>query len=112
MTISEIIQTYRALGLESSLNYNEFNKILITSHSTRIEGSTLTLNETRVLIEEGNTPNGKPLLFANQTKDHYEALNFVLKEATQQRLRLLSVTFIQEIAAKVMKTTGEVLTMP
>jgi len=108
MTISEIIQTYRVLGLESSLNYNEFNKILITSHSTRIEGSTLTLNETRVLIEEGNTPNGKPLLFANQTKDHYEALNFVLKEATQQRL--LSVAFIQEIAAKVMKTTGEVLT--
>jgi len=50
----------------------------------------------------------KPLLFANQTKDHYEALNFVLKEATQQRL--LSVAFIQEIAAKVMKTTGEVLT--
>ena len=53
MMVSEIIQTYRALGLESSLNYNEFNKILITSHSTRIEGSTLTLNETRVLIEEG-----------------------------------------------------------
>ncbi|WP_315039163.1 Fic family protein [Capnocytophaga sputigena] len=108
MTISEIIQTYRALGLESSLNYNEFNKILITSHSTRIEGSTLTLNETRVLIEDGNTPNGKPILFANQNKDHYEALNFVLKEATQQRI--LSVAFIQEIAAKVMRTTGEVLT--
>ena len=98
MAISEIIQTYRALGLESSLNYNEFNKILITSHSTRIEGSTLTLNETRVLIEEGNTPNGKPLLFANQTKDHYEALNFVLKEATQQRF--LSVAFIQEISCQ------------
>ena len=108
MTISEIIQTYRVLGLESSLNYNEFNKILITSHSTRIEGSTLTLNETRVLIEDGNTPNGKPLLFANQTKDHYEALDFVLKEATQHRL--LSVAFIQEIAAKVIRTTGEVLT--
>lgn len=108
MTISEIIQDYRALGLENSLNYNEFNKILITSHSTRIEGSTLTLNETRVLIEDGNTPNGKPLLFANQTKDHYEALNFILKEAAQQRP--LSVKFLQEIAAKVMKTTGEVLT--
>jgi len=83
-------------------------KFSFTSHSTRIEGSTLTLNETRVLIEDGNTPNGKPLLFANQTKDHYEALNFVLKEATQHRH--LSVAFIQEIATKVMRTTGEVLT--
>ena len=81
MSIEKLIQEYKDLEIEQSLNYIEFNKILITSHSTRIEGSTLTLNETRILIEDGNTPSGKPLIFSNQTKDHYEALNFVLEQA-------------------------------
>ena len=44
MNIEKLIQEYRDLEIEQSLNYIEFNKILITSHSTRIEGSTLTLN--------------------------------------------------------------------
>ena len=79
MDIEKLIQEYRDLEIEQSLNYKEFNKILITSHSTRIEGSTLTLNETRILIEDGNTPSGKSLLFSNQTKDHYDVLNFIIE---------------------------------
>ena len=106
MNIEKLIQEYRDLEIELSLNYIEFNKILITSHSTRIEGSTLTLNETRILIEDGNTPSGKPLLFSNQTKDHYDALNFVLEQAKVKTP--ISMKFIQEIASKVMKNTGEV----
>ena len=106
MSIEKLIQEYRDLEIEQSLNYIEFNKILITSHSTRIEGSTLTLNETRILIEDGNTPSGKPLIFSNQTKDHYEALNFVLEQAKAKTP--ISMKFIQEIGARVMKNTGEV----
>jgi fic family protein len=108
MDIEKLIQEYRDLEIEQSLNYKEFNKILITSHSTRIEGSTLTLNETRILIEDGNTPSGKSLLFSNQTKDHYDALNFIIEQANKQTP--ISVEFIQEIGAKVMKSTGEVFT--
>ena len=37
------------------------NEYAIVHHSAAIEGSTLTENETRLLLEEGTTPKGKPL---------------------------------------------------
>lgn len=108
MRIETLIAEYNDLGIEEHLNYEEFNKILITSHSTRIEGSTLTFEESVELIQVGNTPAGKHILFSNQTIDHYNALNFVLREADNGRT--ISKEFIQEIGAMVMKNTGEIFT--
>ncbi|MDO5608281.1 MAG: Fic family protein [Capnocytophaga sp.] len=104
----EIIKEYKKIGVEENLNYEDFNKILITSHSTRIEGSTLTFEESVDLIQTGNTPGGKNILYSNQTIDHYHALNFVIKEADKGRA--ISMEFIQEIGALVMKNTGEIFT--
>lgn len=103
--IEQLIKEYRELEIENTINYEEFNKILITSHSTRIEGSTLSFGEAVELIQKGNTPGGKPLNFSHLTLDHYNSLNFVLEEA--EKGRELSVPFIQEIGAKVMARTGE-----
>lgn len=83
-------------------------KILLTSHSTRIEGSTLTFAESTELIQKGNTPGGKHISFSLQTIDHYNALNFVLEEADNKTP--ISKEFIQKIASMVMKQTGEVFT--
>lgn len=108
MEVKNLIFEYRNLAIEENLNYEEFNKILITSHSTRIEGSTLTFEESVELIRIGNTPAGKHILFSNQTIDHYNALNFTLKQADNGRL--ISKEFIQEIGALVMKNTGDIFT--
>ncbi|MFK8264893.1 Fic family protein [Capnocytophaga cynodegmi] len=108
MTVADSIEEYKRLDIENIFNYEEFHKILITSHSTRIEGSTLTYEECIELIQKGNTPGGKNILFSNQTLDHHQALNFIIKEADIGRN--ISKTFIQEIAAKVMRCTGELFT--
>lgn len=104
--LEHLLDEYKRLGIEEAVNYEEFNNILITSHSTRIEGSTLTLEESFELLHNGNTPGGKNIVFSLETIDHYEALNYVIAEA--RKGTPFSVGLIQTIASKVMKSTGEV----
>ena len=74
--------------------------------SSSIEGSTLTENETRLLLEEGVTPKGKPLEHSLMVKDHYDAWLFVLDAARKKTP--VTVNFIQSINARVMRHTGGV----
>jgi Fic family protein len=79
-------------------------------HSTVIEGSTLTENETRLLLEEGITPKGKPLIHSLMVKDHYNALQFIIKES--KKPKPLTTAFIQQVNAEVMKSTGSLYNTP
>ncbi len=88
------------------MDFDKFNRYAITHHSTTIEGSTLTENETRLLLDEGVTPAGKPLLHSLMVQDHYNALLFVIQKADQKIT--ISSTFIQAINAAVMKQTGSI----
>lgn len=104
--LDKLLETYHQLGIQDIFNFEEFNKILITTHSTRIEGSTISFEEAIELIQKGNTPAGKNINCSLEVLDHHNALNFVLLEA--EKNTLISVEFIQEIASKVMARTGEV----
>jgi Fic family protein len=89
----------------TALNVEQFNLYAITHHSTRIEGSSLTQEETNVLLEKGTSIGGKPLEHQNMVLDHYEALLYVLEKAKKKSP--ITVELIQEIAAKVMLRTGK-----
>jgi Fic family protein len=102
----ELLQAYQSLNLSEVIDFDKFNHYSITHHSTSIEGSTLTATETRLLLDEELTPKGKPLLHSLMVKNHYDALRFVLDSA--EKKQSISVKFIQEINAKVLKNTGSV----
>ena len=102
--IRKIIDEYKSLDLHAVIDYDKFNQYAIVHHSSSIEGSTLTENETRLLLEEGLTPKGKPLEHSLMVKDHYEALLFVL--AASQKKIPVTTDFIQHINARVMHHTG------
>ena len=104
--IISLIEKFQLLNLSAIIDFDKFNGYAITHHSTTIEGSTLTENETRLLLDEGITPAGKPLLHSLMVKDHYNALLFVTK-SVKSRVNVTPV-FIQEINAAVMKQTGSV----
>lgn len=106
MDIKKLITEYNSLGIESTYNYEDFNKILITTHSTQIEGSTLSFEEASELILKGNTPGGKSIDFSLMALDHYKALDFVLKEAELRKP--ITLDFIKKIASLVMKSTGKI----
>ena len=69
--------------------------IELAYNSNAIEGNSLTLSETRLVIEEGITVKGKPL------REHFEALNhqkaFELLESFVREKRQLSEELIKEV---------------
>ena len=103
----DLLKEYNDLGLSKLFNFDKFNQYAIVHHSASIEGSTLTESETRVLLEDGLTPKGKPLEHTNMTRDHFNALRFVLEPVNQNRR--ITPEFIQAINAEVLKTTGSVV---
>jgi Fic family protein len=99
-----LIEKYKALGIANVIDHEKFNNISIVHHSTALEGSSLTEVETQVLIDEGLTPKGKPLLHSLMVTDHFSALQFALREASNNRP--ITVSFIQELNATLIRNTG------
>lgn len=103
-TVIPLIDKFLSLNLSANIDFDKFNQYAITHHSTTIEGSTLTEIETRLLLEEGITPAGKPLLHSLMVQDHFHALQFIIEQSTKKTA--VTPGFIQQINAAVMKQTG------
>ena len=105
-----LIERYRALGIDEIIDHEKFNHIAIVHHSTKIEGSTLTEIETQILLDEGLTPKGKPVSDTFMVRDHHQALQFVVQEAHQKTP--VTADFINKINALVLKNTGQIYNTP
>lgn len=95
---------FLSLNLYSAIDWEKFNLMSISHHSTAIEGSSLTEDESRMLLSEGTTAKGKPLTHHLMEEDHYNALGLISEMAKKKIL--ITPGFIQDIAAKVMQNTG------
>jgi Fic family protein len=95
---------YLEMGLSKAIDYEKFSMISIVFNSTKIEGCSLTENDTKLLLEHDLTAKGKPLTDHMMVKDHYSAFMF-LKEISKQRQKV-SIELIKQVAGLVMKNTG------
>lgn len=95
---------YLDLRLDQVIDYEKFSMISIVYNSTKIEGCSLTESDTKVLIEHEITAKGKPLSDHLMVKDHFAAFQFIKEKSIQKKE--LSIQFIKDIAACVMKNTG------
>lgn len=101
-----MLEKFQSLDLSANIDFDKFTHFAITHHSTTIEGSTLTEIETRLLLDEGVTPAGKPLLHSLMVQDHYHALQFIIEQSNKKTP--VTPEFIQQINALVMKQTGSI----
>lgn len=106
MNLEKTIETYISLKLDDVIDHQKFSEYALTHHSTSIEGSTLTEADTRLLLDEGVTPKGKPLEHSLMVKDHYEALQFALSKARSKEP--VTIGLIQTIGGLVLKNTGKI----
>lgn len=106
MNLQETIENYISLNLDEVIDHQKFSEYALTHHSTSIEGSTLTEADTRLLLDEGVTPKGKPLEHSLMVKDHYEALQFALAKARSKEP--VSVGLVQTIGGMALKNTGKI----
>lgn len=107
--LNKLVAEFNAMGLNNVLNFELFNRIAIVHHSSAIEGSTLTLEETALLINEGITAKGKPMSEHQMITDHYAALLFVLESAKNKTE--ITPDFLRQINGMVNKNTGQVRNM-
>ncbi len=67
--LKKCLDSFRPLDVAQLRNLEEHLATSYTYESNRIEGNTLTLRETHLVLNEGLTIGGKPI------KDHLEAIN-------------------------------------
>ena len=65
---NRLLSSYRPLPPETLKSLREYYRVGLTYSSNALEGNSLTESETKVVIEDGLTIEGKPL------RDHYEAV--------------------------------------
>lgn len=96
------IDTFRPLTDEILKQIQEYYKIGLTYSSNALEGNTLDLAETKVVIEDGLTINGKPMKDHLETIGHASAFNKLLEIAqsdtiTEDDIKLLHKIFYAKI---------------
>lgn len=102
-----LLNDYQKLNLSDVINYASLNEALISHHSTAIEGSSLTMEESLLLLTEGLTAKGKSLHDHFMVRDHHNALLWVIEQA---RLKTeVSSDFLRKLSSIVLKNTGGVI---
>ena len=103
--LEKLIQEYRKLGIDQQIDYDKFYLYSIITHSTAIEGSTITELENQIMFDQGISLKGKSLEEQN--------MNLDLKEAYEHAILLtrshpdITVEMLKELSSMVMKNTGK-----
>ena len=72
----EVLAEYRQLGIAEQIDYDKFYLYSLITHSTAIEGSTMTEIENQLLFDEGISAKGRTIL--------EQLMNLDLKKAYSQ----------------------------
>jgi Fic family protein len=78
---SEVIRKHRPLSSDEIKELDAYYKIGVTYSSNALEGNSLTLSETKVLLEDGITVGGKPIRDCYEATGHARAYDFMLELA-------------------------------
>jgi len=97
------LNSYRPLPEAALRKLREHFGIEMTYNSNAIEGNSLTLKETFLVINEGVTIKGKPLKDHLEAKSHEEALEYLYELVDRDRRSTLSERLIREFNQIVMR---------
>ena len=105
-----LIGRYKELGIDSQIDYEKFYLYSIITHSTAIEGSTVTELENQMLFDEGISAKGKTIV--------EQMMNLDLKRAYEESIRLakektpITVDVLKALSKLVMQNTGSTYKVP
>jgi Fic family protein len=84
----ETINNRRPLTSEEATQLRDFYRVGLTYTSNALEGNSLTLTETKVLLEDGITVGGKPIRDCYEATGHAEAYDYMLSIAGADELNI------------------------
>lgn len=102
--IEEALKAYSASGVEEQVDYQKFYLYSIVTHSTAIEGSTVTEIENQLLFDEGIAAKGRSLTEQMMNVDLKDAYLYAFKIASENPI--YTPQLLQQMSALVMRRTG------
>ena len=102
--LTSLINRYHELGIDNQIDYQKFYLYSIITHSTAIEGSTVTEIENQLLFDKGITAKGRTI--------EEQMMNLDLKKAYEKSIEFannhanISIDLLKELSSLVMKNTG------
>ncbi len=102
--IVEALKAYLASGVEDQVDYQKFYLYSIVTHSTAIEGSTVTEIENQLLFDEGIAAKGRSLTEQMMNVDLKDAYLYAFKIASENPI--YTPQLLQQLSAIVMRRTG------
>lgn len=103
--LEALISRYKELGIDQQIDYDKFYLYSLITHSTAIEGSTITELENQIMFDHGVSIKGKSL--------EEQSMNIDLKNAYDKAIELaqnhtpISIDLLISLSALVMKNTGK-----
>ena len=99
-----LIERYKQLCIDSQIDYEKFYLYSIITHSTAIDGSTVSEIENQLLFDQGITAKGKTIV--------EQMMNLDLKRAYEESIRLakdhteITIEILKSLSRLVMQNTG------
>ena len=103
--LEQLVTRYRDLGIDSQIDYDKFYLYSLITHSTAIEGSTITELENQIMFDHGVSLKGKSI--------EEQSMNLDLKVAYDKAIELaklhkpITIDILISLSALVMKNTGK-----
>jgi len=104
--LQELVGRYSQFGIDQQLDYDKFYLYSIITHSTAIEGSTITELENQIMFDNGISIKGKSLIEQNMNLDLKAAYERCLEFARNHED--ITIERLKELSALTMKNTGTV----
>lgn len=99
-----LLQQHKALGISDQIDYNKFYLYSIITHSTAIEGSTVTEVEAQLLFDEGITSSKRTVTEQMMNLDLKVAYEYGMQWI--KRHEPITVDWLITLASKVLARTG------
>ena len=103
--LEKLVNRYRGLGIDNQIDYDKFYLYSLITHSTAIEGSTITELENQIMFDHGISLKGKSI--------EEQSMNLDLKVAYEKAIELarqhqpITTEMLVSLSALVMKNTGK-----
>lgn len=104
--LEALIAQYKKLGIDQQIDWDKFYLYSIITHSTAIEGSTVTEVENQILFDKGITAQGRSLIEQYMNLDLKSAYERCLEYA--QNHKDISIPMLQELSGILMARTGHI----
>lgn len=103
--LENIINEYRRLGIDQQIDYDKFYLYSLITHSTAMEGSTITEVENQIMFDQGVSIKGKSIEEQNMNLDLKAAYERSIEYARAHTP--ITTDMLMELSSLVMKNTGK-----